>query len=115
MEKKIDKELSEETYETLIELLNSFGIVQNYLNDQVIEDVNKLLASMFKIVNIISSTDLVEILERALQDPNLDRALLNPPKIGLLGLMRALGEENVQKGLGVLIEILRAIGKASST
>ncbi|HDD69147.1 MAG TPA: DUF1641 domain-containing protein, partial [Candidatus Korarchaeota archaeon] len=68
-----------------------------------------------KVINVISSTDLVDILERAIQDPELDKALLNPPKVGLTGLLGALRDEDFQRGLGILVALLKAIGKASKT
>ena len=106
-------ELDEQTYETLVELLNSAKIIQEYLNDQIIKDSSKHLSAVFKLLNSISSTDLVDILERGLQDPKLDKALLNPPKLGLVGLLKSLGDEDTQRGMGILISLLKAIGKAS--
>jgi len=58
---------------------------------------------------------LVDVLERALQEPSLDKAILNPPKVGLLGLLSALRDEETQRGLGILVELLKALGKASKT
>ncbi|RLI05284.1 hypothetical protein DRO26_02670 [Candidatus Bathyarchaeota archaeon] len=58
---------------------------------------------------------LIDVLERALQEPSLDKAILNPPKVGLLGLLSALRDEEIQRGLGILVELLKALGKASKT
>lgn len=109
------QKLEEPTLNMLVDSLNSLKIVQDYLNDQVIQDLSKLLSSVSKLLIAISGTDLVDIIERALQDPNLDRALVNPPRVGLIGLLRALGDKEVQKGMGVMVELLRAFGKASSS
>lgn len=106
-------DLDENTYETLVELLNSVKIIQDYLNDQVIQDSSKHLSAVFKLLNSISSTDFVDIIERSLQDPQLDKALLHPPKAGLGGLLKATRDENFQRGLGLLIKLLTALGKAS--
>jgi uncharacterized protein YjgD (DUF1641 family) len=106
-------QLDEKTYETFVELLNSAKIIQDYLNDQVIQDSSKHLSAVFKLLNSISSTDLVDILERGIQDPKLDKTLLDPPKIGLGGLLKSLRDEDVQRGLGIMIALLGAIGKAS--
>jgi uncharacterized protein YjgD (DUF1641 family) len=108
-------ELDKPTLEALVDLLNTVKFLQNYLNDQVINDISKILCPILKLVNAISNTDLVDVLERALQEPSLDKALLNPPKIGLMGLLSALREEEVQRGMGIVIELLRALGKASKT
>jgi len=96
-------------------LLDTVTFLKNYLNDQVINDLSKILCSIFKLVNALSSTDLVDVLEKALQEPNLDKALINPPKVGLMGLLSALKNEEVQKGMGILIEFLKALGKASTS
>lgn len=112
-EKKVELEVDKSTYNTLIELLNSTKIIQDYLNDQVIQDLSKHLGSLFKLLNIISSTDLINILERGLQDPQLDKALLDSNnKVGILGLLKALGDDDFQRGLGLMVNLLTALGRA---
>jgi uncharacterized protein YjgD (DUF1641 family) len=59
------------------------------------------------------STDLVEVMERSLQDPQLDKALINPPKVGMGGMLKQMQDEDFQKGLGVMLELLKAIGRAT--
>ncbi|RJS74149.1 DUF1641 domain-containing protein [Methanophagales archaeon] len=84
------------------------------MNDQMLHDISEFVCALLKLMNAMASTDLIEIMERGLQDPNLDKALLNPPKIGIWGLIRAMRDENVQKGMGIMIELLKAIGRAST-
>ncbi|RLG54763.1 MAG: hypothetical protein DRO00_00325 [Thermoproteota archaeon] len=107
--------LEEPDLEALIEILSIYRIIRDMLNDQLIKDVSYIASSLLKLVNVVSSTDLIEILERGLQDPELDKALLNPPKIGLTGLLSALRDEDFQKGMGIVVALLKAIGKASIT
>jgi len=107
--------LEEPDLEALIEILSIYRIIRDMLNDQLIKDVSHIASSLLKLVNVVSSTDLIEILERGLQDPELDKALLNPPKIGLTGLLSALRDEDFQKGMGIVVALLKAIGKASTT
>ena len=61
-----------------------------------------------------SSTDLINILERGLQDPELDKALLdsNNNKVGILGLLKALGDDDFQRGLGLMVSLLTALWRA---
>ena len=113
IEDKKTIELDEKTYNTLVDLINSSKILQDYLNDQVIQDLSKHINTLSKILNAISSTDLVDIFERALQDPRLDKALLDPPKLGLVGLLKSLGDEDAQRGMGILISLVKALGKAA--
>ncbi len=41
--------------------------------------------------------------------------LKNAKPLGLGGLMKAMGDPDVQKGIGITIELLRAIGKCASS
>lgn len=110
----VSLELDEPTYDTLVDLLGTVRFLRGYLNDQVIRDLSGILSAVLKLANAISNTDLVDVLERSLQDPNLDKALRNPPKVGLMGLLGALRDGEVQRGLGIVVELLRAIGRAST-
>jgi len=87
--------------------------LHTYVNDQVISDISKLLGSLFKLLNAISSTDLIDVLERALQEPNLDKAIMDPPRVGMWGFLSALRNKEVQRGMEILIKLLKAIGKAA--
>jgi uncharacterized protein YjgD (DUF1641 family) len=58
-------------------------------------------------------TDLIEVMERAVQDPELDKAILNPPKVGLTGVLKEMGDEDFQKGMGVMLTLVKAIGRAA--
>lgn len=109
---EVTLKLENHTYEMLVDLLSTIKFLKNYLNDQVINDISKILGPLFKLINALSSTDLVDVLERALQEPSLDRALMNPPRVGTWGLLSALRDKEVQRGMGLLIELLRALGKA---
>jgi uncharacterized protein YjgD (DUF1641 family) len=52
-------------------------------------------------------------MERAVQDPELDKAILNPPKVGLTGVLKEMGDEDFQKGMGVMLTLVKAIGRAA--
>jgi uncharacterized protein YjgD (DUF1641 family) len=67
--------------------------LQDYLNDQVIQDLSKHVTSLLKLLNIISSTDLIDVFERGIQEPGLDKALLTG------GLLKAFRDEDFQRGL----------------
>jgi uncharacterized protein YjgD (DUF1641 family) len=44
----------------------------------------------------------------------LDKALLesNNNKVGILGSLKAVGENDLQRGLGLMVSLLTALGKA---
>jgi len=110
---EVTLKLEKHTLETLVDVLNTVEFLKNYVNDQVISDISKLLGPLFKLLNAIASTDLIDVLERALQEPNLDKAIMDPPRVGMWGLLSALRNKEVQRGMGILIELLKAIGKAA--
>ncbi len=110
----IELELEQSDLDALIEILSTVKFLRNFMNDQMLHDISEFVCALLKLMNAMASTDLIEIMERGLQDPNLDKALLNPPKIGIWGLIRAMRDENVQKGMGIMIELLKAIGRAST-
>jgi len=108
-------ELEPSDLDTLAEILSTIKFLRNFMNDQMLHDVSEIMSALFKLTNAMASTDLVDIMERGLQDPKLDKALLNPPKVGTWGLIRAMKDEEVRKGMGIMIELLKAIGRASTS
>lgn len=107
-------ELDPQDLNTLVDMLKTYRLLQNYMNDETLKGVADVESSMFKLINAMISTDFVDVLERSLQDPEFDKALLDPPQLGLMGIIRELKDEDVQKGVGVMMECLKAIGKAST-
>ncbi len=107
-------DLDESAVDTLTDVVNTLSFVRNYPNDQVIHDLSTILSGVFRLVNAASNTDLIEVLERALQDPELDKTLLNPPQAGVMKLMSAMQDDDVQRGLGIMIALLKAMGKAAN-
>ena len=105
--------LEPHTVESMVEIVDSLELLMTFFNDQAIQDISGTLSPILKLVNVISSTDLIDILERSLMDPELDRALIDPPKLGFFGLISALGDDDMKRGLGILIELVKAIGRAS--
>jgi len=112
-EEVLSLSLEKQTVEALVDLVDSVELLRSFLNDQVVRDLSGIMGSVFKLVNAISNTDLVEIFERAVQDPDLDKALLDPPRVGFWGFLSALRNEDVQRGMGIVVELLKAIGKAA--
>jgi len=105
--------LEPQKVELMVELIDSIELIMTFFNDQAIQDISGILSPVLKLVNGIASTDLIDILERGLMDPELDKALLDPPKVGMFGLLGALRNEDMQRGIGVVVEIIKALGRAS--
>ena len=113
MTQKIEN-MDKSTMDAIIDVSNTINFIRNYPNDQVIHDLSTIISGLSKLINAASNTDLIDILERGLQNPELDKALLNPPQVGLVKLMNSMRDDDVQRGLGIMIELLRAIGRASN-
>ena len=101
------------TVESMVELIDTFGLIMTFLNDQAIQDLSGKMAQLLKLVNGLTGSDIVDLLESALMDPEFDKALMNPPKMGIFGLMGAMRDEDTQKGIGILLALVKALGKAS--
>ena len=100
--------------DAFIDVVRTSRILMDYMNDETVHGISNIMTPMLKLVNAVSSTDLVDVLERSMQDPGLDKALLSPKKIGIYGLVKEMGNEDLQKGLGVAIELLKALGRAAA-
>jgi len=105
--------LEPHTMESLVEIIDTFGLIMTFLNDQAIQDLSGTLSQILKLVNGLAGSDIVDLLEAALLDPDFDKALVNPPKVGLFGIMGALGDADTQRGIGILLALVKALGKAS--
>jgi len=113
-EERINVTLEPHTLESMTELINTFGLIMSFLNDQAIQDLSGLLAQLLKLVNGLTASDLPELFEAALLDPEFDKALIDPPKVGMFGLLNALGDEDTQRGIGIFLTLVKALGKAST-
>ncbi len=109
----LNEQLTTAEIKALKELLNTFTIARDYLNDQVVKDLCGVASNTFKLVNATSGTDLIPVFEKALQDPRLDKALLNPPQPGMFSLLGVLKDSDARRGLGIMIALLKAFGKAA--
>ena len=106
--------LEPHTLESMVEIIDAFGLIMTFLNDQAIQDLSGVMSQLLKLVNGLAGSDIVDLLEMALMDPEFDKALINPPKIGMFGLIGALGDADTQRGIGILLALVKALGKAST-
>ncbi|ADE35954.1 DUF1641 domain-containing protein [Methanohalophilus mahii] len=111
--KNVNIGMTQADIDAFVDIVRTARIMQSYLNDETVHGVANVMTPMLKLLNGVASTDLVDVLERSMQDPGLDKALMNPPKVGMYGALREMGDEDFQKGLGIAIEFLKALGRAS--
>ncbi len=90
--------------DSMFKLSKTIEPVSRKLSDKAIEDMGESLA-------ILARTAKPEL---ALIASSITEALLNvePKKAGLIDLMRALSDERVQIGLGISLELLKALADA---
>ncbi len=85
-------------------------IVQDMISDSVV-DKNAEMISNLGLLSAKFTNDRVLMLLNAIGDA-ICRCEKEPEPIGLMGLMKALREPEVQKALGMLINIARELGKS---
>jgi len=106
-------ELTPTEEETLRDLLQTVNWLGNFTHERAVEDLSRNVAPVLKLLTALANTDLVDVLERGLQDPELDRALMDPPEAGLVEILRAERNEDVRRGIGILLALVEAIGRQS--
>jgi uncharacterized protein YjgD (DUF1641 family) len=80
------------------------------------EDIDRLVGNVDRIIDTIKRLTQPEMLEMA---DNAARVLSSsdghvPQAVGLWGLVRSLGDPEIQKGLGVLLTMLRQVGGSAA-
>lgn len=74
----------------------------------------KLLDRVDELVGLLGEVDVDAVKSNVGTLKAVLEALQKEPKpVGLAGLLRALSDPEVQRGLGVAIEVLKALGRAS--
>ncbi|GGI72382.1 hypothetical protein GCM10007112_06450 [Vulcanisaeta souniana JCM 11219] len=106
--------------DALMMIVNRFEEVLQYLfqDPAVLRLLSILIDGSLQAMNKLDAQDVIR-LKGLVQDlggclgKNIDIANAKP--IGLMGLWSALGDKDIQKGLGVTMAILKALGKCSSS
>ncbi len=100
-------ELAGEVSETLVENLG-----------QLMEPRNlRLISHLGKLTDVLALVDpnmagmMTELFIESLTEVFPKEKLRNPPRVGLAGLLRALSDPEIQKGLGVVLELLRVVAR----
>ncbi len=84
-------------------------IVQDSISDAVVERNMEMLSNI-GLISTKFTSDRALILLNALGDA-ICRCEKEPEPVGMVGLMKALREPEVQKALGMLLNIARELGK----
>jgi len=96
-----------EVSETLVENLGQLAEPRNL----------RLLSHAGKAADVLAQIDpnaagmTVDLFIEALSETLPPEKLKNPPRLGLLGLLKALSDPEIQRALGILVELLRAVSR----
>lgn len=86
---------------------------QRVLHGYTVEDVDALGDSVVAILDTVRAVTQPEILALVQEGAETLEQAEEADPIGVIGLARASGDVNVQKGLGILVATLRHVGRAS--
>ena len=106
--------------DSAVEYLYMLKMVRDiWLNDELVKEIGSLMNSILALVPVIEklsellSSPEVQKVINALSSEETVKAIQNPEKVGLTKLMTELRNEDFQRGLGVLVSLIKAIGKAT--
>lgn len=93
------------------ELLDVVSLGEQALTDEMVADLARTGASLGELADTAAAADTREGLEALLEAVGA-AGREEPTPVGLLGLLRALRDPAVRYGLGYVLNIVRAIGRA---
>nr|WP_252973125.1 DUF1641 domain-containing protein [Saccharolobus solfataricus] len=105
-------------------IVNSAYVVKTFrdmLNDEAITHLSSYVSQFLEVYP--KALDFFEIafsnvpyrMMRAIASEEVKKTLESPPKVSLGGIVRLLSDPEIQRGLGVIFTVIRAIGKEFST
>ncbi len=121
----------QESIEKLLELLqkaNEAGLIDlaedivdlvpdslSYMTDPRILTIGANISFLLHVLEMLNPTMITVMFNnfaKALNEEMTPETFQNPPKVGLMGLMRMLGDPDVQRALGFIFLFLKAFGKS---
>ncbi|WP_126451032.1 DUF1641 domain-containing protein [Sulfodiicoccus acidiphilus] len=102
------------TLDTLLEMAYWLKSLRDLLNEDAVRNLSEKVSSLLEV-----SSEMSELLKQGwlsklnevLSSQEIRDAVKDPPRVGLSGLIRMLSDPDVQKGMGIAMSILKAIGK----
>ena len=123
----------QESIEKLLELLqkaNEAGLIDlaedivelvpdslSYMTDPRILTIGSNISFILHVLEMLNPTILSVMFNnfaKALNEEMTPETFQNPPKVGLMGLMKMLGDPDVQRALGFIFLFLKAFGRSIS-
>ena len=115
---KIRDMVNDGTFDVLVNLGYGIRSLKDMLNDEALAAISKYLSSFleaypkFMEMTEVMFSEVPMRLVYALSSEETAKAVSSAPRMGLYGLLRALQDPEVQKGVGVMVALLKQVGKA---
>ncbi len=105
------------TLDALFDMAYLVKTLRDMLTDDSVANLSAKLASLLEIVPLLPdlakplTTGAVSAMLQATASEEVAEALNNPPKVGYRALIATLRDEDMQRGLGFLLVLGKAVGK----
>lgn len=108
---------------TLDVLINSAYILKTFkdmINDEALEHISSYISQFLeaypKAMDFLNTAlhDVPYRMIKAIASEEVKKSLEKPPQLNLIGILRMFNDPEVQRGLGVLFTLIRAIGREFS-
>lgn len=92
----------------------ALGIVERVAEGFTPDDVRKLGGAVVGILETVRELTQPEVLKVAADAAGVLQNADDAPPIGLVGMVRATSDHDVQKGMSVMVEVMRQLGRAAT-
>jgi uncharacterized protein YjgD (DUF1641 family) len=92
------------------DLLDTLDLATAALDDEMVRTLARTSASLGEVADAAADPDTVQGIETTLEAIG-EASAAEPGRVGTIGLLRALRDPDVQRGMGFLLAIARATGE----
>lgn len=92
------------------DLLDTLDLATAALDDEMVRTLARTSASLGEVADAAADPDTVQGIETTL-DALGEASATEPGRVGTIGMLRALRDPDVQRGMGFLLAIARATGE----
>jgi tRNA 2-thiouridine synthesizing protein E len=92
----------------------ALGIVERVAEGFTPDDVRKLGGAIVGILETVRELTQPEVLKVAADAAGVLQNADDAPPIGIVGMVRATSDHDVQKGMSVMVEVMRQLGRAAT-
>jgi uncharacterized protein YjgD (DUF1641 family) len=99
------------TLDDLTEAATAVSLLADALDDEMVVEVAGLANDLGLVAGSASQTNTIRTLQAMMDAMDEADTFEDPEKIGMMGAVRKLRDEDVQRGLGFLMAFLGALGR----